>query len=90
MVFDVLIIRACVRGKRVRVKIFHHLTLAAASLCLAITSAYALDGNAKAGEQATAMCVACHQADGSGMNVPGGESWPSLAGLNAEFYCTDC
>lgn len=65
--------------------IFHRMTLTAASLCLAITSAYALDGDAEAGEQAAAMCVACHQSDGSGMNIPGGESWPSIAGLNAEY-----
>lgn len=66
-------------------KIFHRMTLTAASLCLAITSAYALDGDAKAGEQAAAMCSACHQADGSGMNIPSGESWPSLAGINADY-----
>lgn len=66
-------------------KIFHRMTLTAASLCLAITSAYALDGDAKAGEQSVAMCVACHQADGSGMNIQGGESWPSISGLNVEY-----
>lgn len=66
-------------------KTFHRMTLAATTLCLAITSAYALDGDPKAGEQAAAMCVACHQTDGSGMNIPGGESWPSIAGLNAEY-----
>lgn len=31
------------------------------------------------------MCTACHQADGSGKNVPGGESWPRLAGLDAAY-----
>lgn len=66
-------------------KKFHHMTLTAAALCLAITSAYALEGDAKAGEQSAAMCVACHQADGSGMNIPGGESWPSLGGLDADY-----
>lgn len=66
-------------------KILHRMTLAAATLCLAITSAYALEGDAKAGKTAAATCVACHQPDGSGMNIPGGESWPSLAGVNAEY-----
>ena len=70
-------------------KIFHRMTLTAASLFFAITSAHALDGDAKAGEQASAVCVACHQSDGSGMNVPGGESWPSLAGLNAKYLYTE-
>lgn len=66
-------------------KRFHRMTLTAASLFFAITSAHGLEGDAKAGEQAAAVCVACHQTDGSGMNVPGGESWPALAGLNAEY-----
>lgn len=66
-------------------KILHRMTLTAASLCLAITSAYALEGDAAAGKKTAAVCVACHQADGSGMNIPGGESWPSLAGINADY-----
>lgn len=61
------------------------LTLALAALALGIASAQALEGNAKAGAQAAAMCVACHQADGSGTNHPGGESWPRLAGLDADY-----
>ncbi len=51
-------------------KRIHRMTLAAATLCLAVTSAHALEGDAKAGEQAAAMCVACHQANGGGMNIP--------------------
>lgn len=66
-------------------KKIHRMTLAAATLCLAVTSAHALEGDAKVGEQAAAMCVACHQANGGGMNIPGGESWPSIAGLNADY-----
>ena len=66
-------------------KKFHRMTLAAATLCLAITSTYALEGDAKAGAQAAAICAACHQPDGSGMNIPNGEAWPSLRGLNAEY-----
>lgn len=37
------------------------------------------------GKVATATCVACHQADGSGMNIPNGESWPRLTGLNRDY-----
>ncbi|HKM37933.1 MAG TPA: c-type cytochrome [Thiopseudomonas sp.] len=66
-------------------KIIHRMTLAAASLCLAITSAYALEGDAKAGEQAAVVCAACHQPTGIGMNIQGGESWPKLAALDAEY-----
>lgn len=66
-------------------KRFHRITLTAASLFFAITSAHGLEGDAKAGEQTAAVCVACHQPDGSGMNIPGGESWPSLAGIDANY-----
>lgn len=61
------------------------IALIAASLGLAISSASALEGDAKAGKEAAGVCVACHQPDGSGKNVPGGESWPALAGLDADY-----
>lgn len=54
-------------------------------LGLAAGQAQALEGDAERGQQAAGACVACHQADGSGMNVSGGESWPRLAGLPAEY-----
>ena len=66
-------------------KVFHRITLTAAALCLAVTSAYALDGDAKAGEQAAAVCAACHQPNGAGQNIPGGESWPNIAGKDAAY-----
>lgn len=47
--------------------------------------ALALDGNAANGKASAAICTACHQADGNGMNIPGGESWPRLAGLDANY-----
>ena len=46
--------------------------------------AWAFEGDAQRGQAAAAVCMACHQADGSGLNIPGGESWPRLAGMNAE------
>ncbi len=61
------------------------ITLIAAGLSFAISSASALEGDAKAGKEAAAICAACHQADGGGMNIAGGESWPALAGLNADY-----
>lgn len=48
-------------------------------------SASALEGDAERGKAAAAVCTACHQADGSGLSVPGAESWPRLAGLNAAY-----
>ncbi|MCL7931241.1 c-type cytochrome [Halomonas llamarensis] len=42
-------------------------------------------GDPGRGQTAAATCTACHQADGSGKNVPGGESWPRLAGLDAGY-----
>ncbi|NLW04311.1 MAG: cytochrome c4 [Pseudomonadaceae bacterium] len=53
-------------------------------LCFSL-SALALDGDATAGKASTAICMACHQADGNGMNIKGGESWPRLAGLDADY-----
>ncbi|OJA03900.1 cytochrome c [Halomonas sp. QHL1] len=47
--------------------------------------ALAQQGDAERGQAAATTCIACHQADGSGMNVPNGESWPRLAGLNADY-----
>lgn len=52
---------------------------------LAAGQAMALEGDAERGQAAAGTCVACHQGDGSGMNVPDGESWPRLAGLPAEY-----
>lgn len=47
--------------------------------------AIAQDGDVERGQAAAATCMACHQANGSGMNIPGGESWPRLAGLEANY-----
>lgn len=52
---------------------------------LATAGAVAQEGDVERGQAAAATCTACHQADGSGMHVPGGESWPRLAGLNAHY-----
>lgn len=59
-----------------------------AALGLATSSGLILaevKGNAERGAAAAGVCTACHQADGSGKNVPGGESWPRLAGLDAAY-----
>lgn len=62
-----------------------YLNALALTLGLAVSAAQAVEGDAKAGAEAAAVCTACHQADGSGMNIPGGESWPRLAGLDAGY-----
>lgn len=53
--------------------------------CLMASGSIAQEGDAERGEAASATCVACHQANGGGMNIPGGESWPRLAGLNSNY-----
>lgn len=37
------------------------------------------------GKTSSALCATCHQANGSGMDLPQGESWPRLAGLNRDY-----
>lgn len=69
----------------VRMIIKRLIVLMVTALSLAISSASALEGDAEAGKQAAATCVACHQANGGGMNIAGGESWPALAGLDANY-----
>ncbi|WP_417514425.1 c-type cytochrome [Marinobacter sp.] len=56
-----------------------------ATLTFSFTAAHGVEGDPEAGKQAAAVCQSCHQPDGSGMNIPGGESWPKLAGLNASY-----
>ncbi len=65
-------------------KYLHRFGLAV-GVSLAAAGALAQEGDAERGQAAAATCSACHQADGSGMNVPNGESWPRLAGLDAEY-----
>ncbi|MGC8120548.1 c-type cytochrome [Marinobacter sp. VGCF2001] len=43
------------------------------------------EGNVERGKEVANLCIACHQADGSGKHIEGGESWPRLAGLNARY-----
>lgn len=67
-------------------KILFTYPLITASIALGLsTQVSAIDGDATRGQAAAAVCTACHQADGSGMFMPGGESWPRLAGLNAAY-----
>lgn len=63
----------------------YRITLMATALLMATAPAHALEGNAQSGAQVALVCTACHQADGSGMNMPGGESWPALSGLDATY-----
>ena len=64
-------------------KLLSPLTLAVA--LGAASGVQALEGDVKAGEQAAATCVSCHQTDGGGMHINGGQSWPRLAGLDAGY-----
>src|SRR5690625_7633912 len=64
----------------------NHLVMAAAAIALLMAGVAGADSDAvDRGEQAAAVCMACHQADGNGMEVPGASSWPRLAGLDADY-----
>lgn len=52
---------------------------------LALFSIVSQADSIERGQAAAAICASCHQADGSGMNIPGAESWPRLSGLNADY-----
>ena len=59
--------------------------LQAVWLAVAVGPGLAMAADIEAGKLAAAVCVACHQADGSGMAVPGSEPWPALAGMDAGY-----
>lgn len=59
--------------------------LPALFITLFASGAPAQAADIQAGKAASAVCVACHQADGGGMAVPNGEPWPALAGLDAGY-----
>lgn len=61
-----------------------HLSLVLCMLGFSATAS-ALEGDAERGKAAAAVCTACHQVDGNGLSVPGAESWPRLAGLDAAY-----
>lgn len=46
----------------------------------------ALQGDPERGAQVATTCTACHQPDGSGQHIEDGESWPRLAGMNAQYF----
>lgn len=52
------------------------------SACLASAAA---SGDPEKGKEVANLCIACHQADGSGKHIESGESWPRLAGMNANY-----
>lgn len=47
--------------------------------------ALAQSGDPQRGKTAAVVCTSCHQPDGSGKDNAETESWPRLAGLNAEY-----
>ncbi|WP_298080270.1 c-type cytochrome [uncultured Cardiobacterium sp.] len=47
------------------------------------------DGDPARGKALTGACTACHQEDGNGRdNGAGADSWPRLAGINADYLAT--
>lgn len=61
--------------------VFALLTLAAAGLAQAATVEHARPGDAKAGEEKSAVCAACHAADGNSAIA----MYPKLAGQNEAY-----
>ncbi|MBC7192009.1 c-type cytochrome [Marinobacter sp.] len=63
------------------------ITLAALGLvaCASVVEA-ASEGDPERGAGLVTPCATCHQADGSGKHIEGGQSWPRLAGLNARYF----
>lgn len=62
--------------------------ISAFSFCVLLSVPAAADDLQEAierGKEAAAACVACHQPDGNGKDNGTAESWPRLAGLNADY-----
>lgn len=59
--------------------------LMAALLCAAAPLAANSSTQIERGKAAAATCVACHQADGNGLALPGATAWPRLAGLDPVY-----
>lgn len=60
----------------------------AAAVLAAVPLAAQADAQIERGKAAAAVCVACHQADGNGMTLPGGTPWPRLAGLHPDYLAS--
>lgn len=61
------------------------LTVLALGVALPGLASADVAGDPQKGKEAAAVCVACHQANGTGLNNAGAEAWPQLAGLNADY-----
>lgn len=57
------------------------LAIAAMAAALGISSAAQAEGRVDAGQEKSAVCVACHGVDGNSVNP----DWPSLAGQHASY-----
>ncbi|MFA7503364.1 MAG: c-type cytochrome [Burkholderiaceae bacterium] len=58
--------------------------VASVLLALAPIAAHS-DSAVERGEASAAICIACHQADGNGIALPGANPWPRLAGLDPDY-----
>ena len=57
------------------------LAVAAAAAALGMNNAALAEGSVEAGQQKSAVCMACHGPDGNSLNP----EWPSLAGQHASY-----
>lgn len=61
------------------------LGLLLALLCVATPVSSYSSTQIERGKAAAMVCVACHQADGNGLELAGATPWPRLAGLDAVY-----
>lgn len=74
------------RTKKLRLPLFR--TALALGLASSVSATWAAELDPQAierGKTASQTCVACHQADGSGLAVPGAEPWPRIAGMDRDY-----
>lgn len=56
-----------------------------AVFCVVLPLGVQADASLERGKAAAMVCVACHQADGNGLELEGAAPWPRLAGLDAVY-----
>lgn len=61
------------------------LVLIAAALCVMVPLTGYSSTQTERGKASAMVCLACHQADGNGLESPGATSWPRLAGLDSVY-----
>lgn len=66
-------------------KITKRLLVVACVLALPFTAAAIEPADIERGKEASILCTACHKVDGGGQDNEPAESWPRIAGLDADY-----